>query len=63
MWIGKIEKIGGVESYVATPSGEYDKTKAVLFLTDGFGIALNNNKVGLLSPLTPNVLTSDPAAC
>ncbi|EIW59789.1 alpha/beta-hydrolase [Trametes versicolor FP-101664 SS1] len=42
---GKIEKIGGVESYVATPTGEYPKDKVVLLLTDVFGIPLNNNKL------------------
>ncbi len=44
---GKIEKIGGVECYVATPTGEYPKDKVVLFLTDVFGIPLINNKVSL----------------
>ncbi|KZT70802.1 chlorocatechol-degradation protein [Daedalea quercina L-15889] len=42
---GKFEQIGGVECYVATPSGDYDKSKAVLFFTDAFGLALNNNKL------------------
>ncbi|RDX50826.1 dienelactone hydrolase endo-1,3,1,4-beta-D-glucanase [Polyporus arcularius HHB13444] len=42
---GKIEKIGGVECYVATPTGDYPKDKVVLFLTDVFGIPLVNNKL------------------
>ncbi|RPD64157.1 dienelactone hydrolase endo-1,3,1,4-beta-D-glucanase [Lentinus tigrinus ALCF2SS1-7] len=42
---GKIEKIGGVECYVATPTGDYLKNKVVLFLTDVFGIPLINNKL------------------
>ncbi|KAH9941214.1 dienelactone hydrolase endo-1,3,1,4-beta-D-glucanase [Epithele typhae] len=42
---GKIEQIAGIECYVATPSGEYDKAKVVLFLTDVFGIPLINNKL------------------
>ncbi|KAI0369105.1 alpha/beta-hydrolase [Pilatotrama ljubarskyi] len=42
---GKIEQIGGVECYVATPKGEYSKEKVVLFLSDGFGIPLVNNKL------------------
>ncbi|OSX64121.1 hypothetical protein POSPLADRAFT_1045241 [Postia placenta MAD-698-R-SB12] len=42
---GQIEKIGGVESYVATPTGDYPKDKIVLFLTDVFGIPLINNKL------------------
>ncbi|KAI0685283.1 dienelactone hydrolase endo-1,3,1,4-beta-D-glucanase [Cerioporus squamosus] len=42
---GKIEKIRGVECYIATPTGDYPKDKVVLFLTDVFGIPLNNNKL------------------
>ncbi|KAH9931800.1 alpha/beta-hydrolase [Fomitopsis serialis] len=42
---GKIEQIGGVESYVATPTGEYAKEKVVLFLPDVFGLALINNRL------------------
>ncbi|TCD71801.1 hypothetical protein EIP91_003144 [Steccherinum ochraceum] len=40
---GKYEQIGGYKCYVATPSGDYPKDKVVLFLTDVFGLALNNN--------------------
>ncbi|PPQ72441.1 hypothetical protein CVT26_003770 [Gymnopilus dilepis] len=40
---GKFEKIGGVESYVATPSGDYPKDKVILFLPDVFGLPLTNN--------------------
>ncbi|KZT09825.1 uncharacterized protein LAESUDRAFT_734918 [Laetiporus sulphureus 93-53] len=42
---GKIEQIGGVECYVATPEGNYSKDKVLLFLTDVFGIPLVNNKL------------------
>ncbi|KAI0676103.1 alpha/beta-hydrolase [Trametes maxima] len=42
---GKIEKIGGIESYVAVPEGDYPKDKVVLFLSDIFGIPLVNNKL------------------
>lgn len=42
---GRIERIGGVECYVATPTGNYAKDKVVLFLADAFGLALVNNKV------------------
>jgi hypothetical protein len=42
---GKIEKIGGVDSYIATPEVDYPKTKVVLFLPDVLGITFNNNKV------------------
>ena len=40
--IGKWEKIGGVESYVAIPSGDYPLNKAILFLPDVFGPQLPN---------------------
>ncbi|KAJ7432183.1 Alpha/Beta hydrolase protein [Mycena galericulata] len=40
---GKTEKIGGIDCYVATPTADFPKDKAVLFLTDVFGLALNNN--------------------
>jgi hypothetical protein len=42
---GKIEIIGGTPVYVALPTGDYDTTKALLFLTDVFGLELENNKV------------------
>jgi len=42
---GKIEKIGGIDTYVALPTTDYPKEKAVLFLTDIFGINLVNNKI------------------
>ena len=43
--LGKWEKIGGVDSYVATPTGEYPQNKAILFLADAFGPQLINNQV------------------
>ncbi|KZW03102.1 alpha/beta-hydrolase [Exidia glandulosa HHB12029] len=42
---GKIEQIGGVDTYVALPEGDYPKDKAVLFLTDVFGIKFPNNQL------------------
>ncbi|KAI6102077.1 dienelactone hydrolase [Pisolithus sp. B1] len=39
---GKFEFIRGVRCYVGTPSGEYNKEKAVLFLPDVFSIDLIN---------------------
>ncbi|KAI6001229.1 dienelactone hydrolase [Pisolithus albus] len=41
---GKIEFIGDVRCYVGTPSGEYNKEKAVLFFPDVFGIDLINSQ-------------------
>jgi dienelactone hydrolase len=42
---GKVEKIGGIDSYVATPAGEYPQNKAILFLPDVFGLELSNNQL------------------
>ncbi|KAF5383661.1 hypothetical protein D9615_003789 [Tricholomella constricta] len=39
---GKWETIGGVNSYVATPTVDYPKDKVVLFLADVFGPQLPN---------------------
>ncbi|VDB98763.1 unnamed protein product [Peniophora sp. CBMAI 1063] len=40
---GTYQEITGVKCYIATPSGEYDKSKVVVYLTDAFGIELVNN--------------------
>ncbi|KZW03094.1 alpha/beta-hydrolase [Exidia glandulosa HHB12029] len=42
---GRIEKIGGVDTYVALPQGDYPKDKAILYLTDIFGIKFPNNQL------------------
>ncbi|KAJ7748792.1 Alpha/Beta hydrolase protein [Mycena maculata] len=42
---GKIEKIGDVECYIATPTIPYPKDKVLIFLTDIFGLALANNRL------------------
>ncbi|KAJ7086300.1 Alpha/Beta hydrolase protein [Mycena crocata] len=42
---GKIETIGGIKCYVATPTVDYPKDKVVLFLTDAFGLSLPNNQL------------------
>lgn len=44
---GTVEDINGVQTYVALPPAgkDYDKTKAVLVLTDVFGIPLVNNRL------------------
>ncbi|KAJ3791226.1 dienelactone hydrolase [Lentinula aff. detonsa] len=39
---GKWETINGVESYIGTPSDEYNKSKVLLFLSDAFGPRLSN---------------------
>ncbi|KAI0305247.1 alpha/beta-hydrolase [Multifurca ochricompacta] len=40
---GKYEEINGIKTYVATPQGDYPKDKAILYLTDVFGLELPNN--------------------
>ncbi|KAH9928980.1 alpha/beta-hydrolase, partial [Amylocystis lapponica] len=40
---GKVEQIGGIECYVATPTVDYPKDKVVLLFTDIFGMSLVNN--------------------
>ncbi|KJA13717.1 hypothetical protein HYPSUDRAFT_49672 [Hypholoma sublateritium FD-334 SS-4] len=42
---GKWEEIGGVKTYVATPTVDYPKDKAILFLPDVFGPQLINNQL------------------
>ncbi|CAL1702668.1 unnamed protein product [Somion occarium] len=42
---GKIEKIGGIRSYIATPHGEYSKDKVIVFIPDVFGIDMDNGKL------------------
>jgi hypothetical protein len=46
---GKIETIGGIECYVATPTVDYPKDKVLLYITDVFGYAFVNCKVRCLS--------------
>ncbi|PCH44449.1 alpha/beta-hydrolase [Wolfiporia cocos MD-104 SS10] len=64
---GKIEQIAGIECYVATPSGDYPKDKVLLYLTDIFGIPLNNSKLladdfarNGYKVVMPDILASDP---
>lgn len=42
---GKYETIGGIKTYVATPTVDYPKDKAILFLTDVFGHELENSRL------------------
>lgn len=64
---GTLEQIGGVECYVATPTGDYPKNKVILFLTDVFGIPLVNNKLLAddfartgLKTIIPDLFLGDP---
>jgi dienelactone hydrolase len=43
--LGQESEIAGVRVYIGTPTVDYPKDKVLLFLTDVFGIELNNNKL------------------
>lgn len=47
---GKWETIGGVECYVATPTVDYPKDAAILYLSDVFGVQLINSQVRECDP-------------
>jgi hypothetical protein len=49
--------INGIKTYVATPKVDYPKDKAVIYLTDVFGLELPNNLVRY-SPFSPSELTN-----
>ncbi|PIL25176.1 hypothetical protein GSI_13065 [Ganoderma sinense ZZ0214-1] len=60
--------IAGIETYVATPTGEYPKDKVVLFLCDAFGLKLENNKLladdfarNGFKVVMPDLFDNDPA--
>ncbi|KAJ7204139.1 Alpha/Beta hydrolase protein [Mycena pura] len=42
---GTMKTIGGIKCYVATPTVDYPKDKAILFLTDALGLKLPNNQL------------------
>ncbi|KAI0741653.1 alpha/beta-hydrolase [Daedaleopsis nitida] len=42
---GKLDKIGGVDVYIATPTSEYPKDKVLLFFPDVFGLPLVNSQL------------------
>jgi hypothetical protein len=47
---GTYEEINGIKTYVATPKTDYPEDKVILYLTDVFGLELNNNCVSQSSP-------------
>ncbi|BGP20500.1 hypothetical protein JCM10213_007657 [Rhodosporidiobolus nylandii] len=66
---GKFEELNGVKTYVALPSGDYDKTKALLFLTDIFGTELPNGQLladsfakNGIPVYMPDILRGEPIA-
>jgi hypothetical protein len=50
---GTYEEINGIRTYVATPKTDCPKDKAILFLTDVYGLELNNNLARRARPLPP----------
>ncbi|KAI0258507.1 alpha/beta-hydrolase [Gloeopeniophorella convolvens] len=65
---GKYEVIGGYNTYVATPAGDYPKDKAILYLLDAFGLGLPNNPLQIDSfaqngfkVYAPDIFEGDPA--
>ncbi|KAI0314053.1 Alpha/Beta hydrolase protein [Amylostereum chailletii] len=40
---GTYETLGGIKTYVAKPTTDYPKNKAILYLADAFGLELANN--------------------
>ena len=43
---GQLENINATLTYVALPSGDYDHSKALIFLHDIFGLGMINSEVG-----------------
>ncbi|KAJ6522880.1 Alpha/Beta hydrolase protein [Mycena capillaripes] len=64
---GKIENIGGIRSYVATPTTSYPKDKVVLIISDVFGLDLPNPQLladgyaqNGFKTIIPDILHGDP---
>ncbi|KAK7039354.1 dienelactone hydrolase endo-1,3,1,4-beta-D-glucanase [Favolaschia claudopus] len=64
---GKIEKIGGIECYVATPTIPHPVERVVLLLTDIFGLAGQNNRLlpddfarNGFKTIVPDLFSGDP---
>jgi len=66
--VGTIETIAGVPTYVSKPAGEYAKHKAVIIITDIFGMPFLNNKLladgfaeNGFQTYMPDIFDNDPA--
>jgi len=64
---GKWEEIGGVKSYVGTPTVDYPKDKVILYLADVFGPQLENAQLLVddfarngFKVIAPDYLNGDP---
>jgi hypothetical protein len=51
--LGTYEEINGIQTYVATPKTDFPKDKAILYITDVYGLDLNNNQVPRARPVPP----------
>ncbi|GAA6061683.1 hypothetical protein JCM10212_005975 [Sporobolomyces blumeae] len=68
--VGNIEEVGGVRTYVSLPKGDYDKSQALLFFTDIFGVDTMPNGLLLADSFAANgfatyvvdYLKGDPAS-
>ncbi|KAI0320497.1 Alpha/Beta hydrolase protein [Amylostereum chailletii] len=65
---GTYETIGDIKTYVAKPTADFPKNKAVLFLTDVFGLELPNNLLLIddfakngFQVYAPDLFEGDPA--
>ncbi|KAF8579943.1 alpha/beta-hydrolase [Ramaria rubella] len=63
--VGKVKKIGGFDTYVTKPETRFPKDKAVLFLSDIFGIQFINSKADDFAKngfqvYAPDILNGDP---
>ncbi|PCH44441.1 alpha/beta-hydrolase [Wolfiporia cocos MD-104 SS10] len=65
---GKFELIGGINTYVATPSVDYPQDKVILYLVDIFGVTLVNHQLladdyarNGFKVVIPDILNGDPA--
>ncbi|KAJ7242374.1 Alpha/Beta hydrolase protein [Mycena haematopus] len=64
---GTIETIGGIECYVATPTVPHPSERVLIFLTDVFGLALENNRLladdfarNGFKTIVPDLFSGDP---
>lgn len=56
---GTYEVINGIKTYVATPKIDYPKDKAIIYVTDVFGLELSNNRVRCPLSSQPNLVSYD----
>ncbi|KAJ7207885.1 chlorocatechol-degradation protein [Mycena pura] len=64
---GQTKDIGGIECYIATPTVPHPTTKALIYLSDIFGLALPNNRLladdfarNGFKTIVPDLFSGDP---